>query len=177
MRPHLFAHLALAPLAPLVLAGSVIAAPEARAQTPQAQMTSSSAATQARNRNLVETAFHKWGAGIGGPYDLLADDVTWTIVGRSDASRAYASKAAFMGEVIHPFNARMSQGLKPTIRQLTTDGDKVVIFFDAAGVAKDGQPYANTYAWFWEMRDGRVVRAFAFYDAIAFNELWRRVTP
>ena len=129
------------------------------------------------NRSLVEQAFAKWSAGTGSPYDLLDEDVSWTIVGRSDASRAYSSKEAFMSQVIRPFNARMSQGLKPTIRQLTTDGDKVIIFFDAAGAAKDGQPYVNTYAWFWEMRDGRVVRAHAFYDAIAFNELWRRVQP
>jgi ketosteroid isomerase-like protein len=134
-------------------------------------------AVETRNRALVEAAFAKWGAGTGGPYDLLADDVVWTIVGRSDASRAYPSRQAFIEEVIGPFNARMSQGLKPKIRQLTTDGDKVIIFFDAAGEAKDGIPYANTYAWFWEMRGGRVVKAHAFYDSILFNELWRRVSP
>jgi ketosteroid isomerase-like protein len=136
-----------------------------------------SQAVELENRRLVEDAFARWGAGTGGPYDLLDEAVVWTIVGRSDASRAYPSKAAFMSQVIEPFNARMSQGLRPTIRQLTTDGDRVIIFFDASGVAKDGQPYANTYAWFWEMREGRVVRAFAFYDSLAFNELWRRVTP
>jgi ketosteroid isomerase-like protein len=133
--------------------------------------------TEARNRALVEEAFAKWGAGTGSPYDLLADDVSWTIVGRSDAAKTYASRQAFMDEVVTPFGARMSQGLKPAIRQLATDGDDVIIFFDAEGVAKDGQPYANTYAWFWEMRDGKVVRAHAFLDSIAFNELWRRVEP
>lgn len=129
------------------------------------------------NRALVEEAFAKWGAGTGGPYDLLDDNVTWTIVGHSDASRAYPDKEAFMSQVIRPFNARMGQGLKPAIRQITTDGDKVIIFFDAAGMAKDGKPYQNTYAWFWEMREGRVVRAHAFFDSIAFNDLWRRVQP
>ncbi len=140
-------------------------------------MTATSPAAEDQNRRLVTDAFAKWGLGVGGPYDLLDDNVSWTIVGRSDASRTYPSREAFMSGVIHPFNARMSQGLKPTIRQLTTDGDKVIIFFDASGVAKDGQPYTNTYAWFWEMRDGRVVRAHAFYDSLAFNELWRRVAP
>jgi ketosteroid isomerase-like protein len=79
--------------------------------------------------------------------------------------------------VIRPFNARMSQGLKPTIRNLYAIGDTVIIFFDAGGTARDGQPYTNTYAWFWEMRDGRVVKAHAFFDSIAFNDLWRRVQP
>ena len=130
-----------------------------------------------RNRALVEKAFDAWANGTGSPYDLLADDVSWTIVGHSDASGTYPSRAAFMSEVIGPFGARMRQGLRPSIRQLVTQGDTVIIFFDASGIAKDGKPYANTYAWFWEMRDGRVIRAHAFFDSIVFNVFWRRVTP
>jgi uncharacterized protein len=53
----------------------------------------------------------------------------------------------------------------------------VIIFFDAAGTARDGKPYSNTYAWFFEMRDGKVVRAWAFFDSLAFNDLWRRLRP
>ena len=34
-----------------------------------------------RNKALVEAGFAAWSAGTGSPYDLLADDVTWTIVG------------------------------------------------------------------------------------------------
>lgn len=39
------------------------------------------------------------------PYDLLDEDVVWTIVGRSDASREYSSKEAFMSDIIRPFSA------------------------------------------------------------------------
>jgi ketosteroid isomerase-like protein len=130
---------------------------------------------QTQNRSLVEASFAAWQAGTGSPYDLLAEDVSWTIVGKSDASRTYDSRESFMREVIRPFNARMRQGLRPTIRNLYVDADTVIIFFDASGIAKDGETYENTYAWFWEMRDGRVVRAHAFFDSIAFNALWRRV--
>lgn len=132
---------------------------------------------EARNRALVEASFAAWRDGTGSPYDLLAEDVHWTIVGRSDASRSYPSREAFMSGVIRPFNARMREGLRPTIRNLYVDGDAVIIFFDASGVARNGETYSNTYAWFWEMRDGRVVRAHAFFDSIAFNELWQRVSP
>lgn len=132
---------------------------------------------QARNKALVEASFAAWWDGRGSPFDLLADDVSWTIVGNSDASKVYPSRDAFMSEVIRPFNARMSQGLRPTIRSIHADGDSVVIFFDASGVARDGKTYANTYAWFWEMHDGKVVEAHAFFDSIVFNDLWRRVSP
>lgn len=65
--------------------------------------------------------------------------------------------------------------LKPTIRNLYAVGDDVI--FDAAGVARDGQPYENTYAWFWQMRDGKIVKAHAFFDSVVFNDFWRRVSP
>jgi uncharacterized protein len=108
---------------------------------------------------------------------LLAEEASWTIVGNSDAAKVYPNREAFLAEVIRPFNARMKEGIKPSIRGLFADGDAVIIFFDAAGVARDGKPYNNTYAWFFEMRDGKVVKAAAFFDSLVFNDLWRRVKP
>lgn len=133
------------------------------------------ATLQDANKAAVQAGFDAWAAGKGSPYDLLADDVTWTITGNSLAAKTYPSKAAFIGQVILPFNARMSVGLKPTIRKMYADGDTVVVFFDASGMARDGKPYTNTYAWFLKMADGKIVQAHAFFDSIAFNDLWTRV--
>jgi ketosteroid isomerase-like protein len=130
-----------------------------------------------RNRALVQQGFDAWAAGTGSPYDLLADDAEWTIVGNNAAARTYPSKEAFMAGVIRPFNARMQTRLVPTVRRLYAEGDTVIAFFDAAGTARDGQPYRNTYAWFLEMRDERIVHAHAFFDSIAFDDFWTRVTP
>lgn len=132
--------------------------------------------TQARNKALIRAGLEAWAAGTGSPYDLLADDVQWTIVGNSLASKTYPSREAFMSGVIRPFNARMKEPLKPVIRQLYADGDTVVAFFDASGVARDGKPYVNTYAWILDMKDSRIVKASAFFDAIEFNDFWTRVT-
>jgi uncharacterized protein len=129
------------------------------------------------NIAIVQASFDAWRAGTGSPFDLLAEDATWTIVGRSAASKTYGSRAAFLDEVIRPFNARMARGLKPAIRNVYADGDTVIVLFDAEGTARDGKPYANTYAWFLEMRDGKIVKAAAFFDPIEFNDLWKRVSP
>jgi ketosteroid isomerase-like protein len=155
----------------IVAAGLVMAAafvPAARAQ---------SSSDEANNKAIVQRSFDAWTAGTGSPYDLLADDAVWTIAGNSLASRAYPSRAAFIGEVIQPFVARMSAGLKPVIRNMYADGNTVIVHFDAAGTAKDDKPYSNTYAWFLELRGGKIVKATAFYDSIAFNDLWTRVQP
>ncbi|MGE0667217.1 MAG: nuclear transport factor 2 family protein [Sphingomonadales bacterium] len=128
-----------------------------------------------RNKAIVRAAFDAWQAGTGSPFDLLAEDARWTIEGNSVAAKTYPSREAFMSEVIRPFNARMKVGLKPAVREIYADGDTVIAFFDARGIARDDRPYVNTYAWFMEMRGGKIIRASAFFDAVEFNDLWARV--
>ena len=129
------------------------------------------------NRAAIAKAMDAWAAGTGGPYDLLAHDAVWTISGNSLASKTYHSKEAFMAEVIRPFNARLSARLIPSVHKIYADGDVVVAHFDAQGTARDGQRYTNSYAWILTLKDGRIVRAFAFFDAKAFDDFWTRVAP
>lgn len=128
-----------------------------------------------RNRALVARGMQAWADGTGSPYDLLAADARWTIAGNSLASKTYPSKEAFMREVIRPFNARMRDRLIPSVRRLYADGDTVIAHFDAKGVARDGKPYVNSYAWILRLADGKIVEAHAFFDAHAFDDLWSRV--
>jgi uncharacterized protein len=120
---------------------------------------------ESRNTAIVKASFEAWASGAGSPCDLLADDASWSIVGHSAASKTYPSKEAFLREVIRPFNARMSGALKPTVRNIYAEGDTVIVFFDASGTARDGKPYANTYAWFLSLQNGKVAKASAFFDA------------
>ncbi|HWL68714.1 MAG TPA: nuclear transport factor 2 family protein [Geminicoccus sp.] len=129
------------------------------------------------NKAIVRASFDAWRAGTGSPFELLAEDATWTITGNSAAAGSYAGKEAFLSEVIRPFNARMSVGLKPAIQGIYADGDTVIVLFDASGTARDGRTYANSYAWFLDMQSGLIVRARAFFDSIAFDDLWARVKP
>lgn len=130
-----------------------------------------------RNQALVQRGFDAWRDGTGSPYDILANDASWTIMGNSLAAKSYPSREAFLAEVIRPFNARMRDRLIPNVHRLYTDGDTVIALFDAKGIARDGKPYANSYAWFLQMKDGRIVRAQAFFDSIVFDDFWRRVAP
>jgi ketosteroid isomerase-like protein len=132
---------------------------------------------EVRNKALVRQSFEAWVQGNGSPFELLADDASWTIEGNSVASKTYQGRETFLREVIGPFNARMSVGLKPTIREVCADGDIVIIFFDAKGTARDGQPYKNTYFWLFEMHDGKVTKASAMFDSVEFNDFWSRVSP
>lgn len=145
--------------------------------TAQGASAQADSAQEARNRALVAAGFDAWAAGTGSPYDLLADDADWTITGNSLAAKTYPNRDAFIAEVIRPFNARMKSRLIPTIRRLYAEGDTVIVFFDAAGTALDDKPYTNTYAWILRMEAGKIVEAHAFFDAIAFDDFWKRVQP
>ena len=131
----------------------------------------------ARNRAAVAAGFQAWADGTGSPYNLLARNVRWTITGNSLAGKTYTSKEAFMSEVIRPFNARMRERLIPAVHALYVDGDTVIVHFDARGMALDGKPYVNSYAWFLRMKGGEIIEAYAFFDALSFDDLWTRVMP
>lgn len=130
-----------------------------------------------RNRAAIAAALQAWADGTGSPYELLAPDARWTITGNSLGARTYESKEAFLRDVIRPFNARMGERLIPTVHRIYADGDTVIAHFDARGTARDGKPYVNSYAWILRMRGGQIVEAHAFFDAIAFDDLWTRVKP
>jgi ketosteroid isomerase-like protein len=132
---------------------------------------------EARNLALVGESFEKWKKGTGGPFDLLAPEAPWTIVGNSVVSKTYPNKTAFMDKVILPFNARMSSPLVPQVRGLYADGSMIVALFDATATVRDGKPYRNTYSWFMRMNQGRIVEVTAFFDSIEFNDFWARVAP
>ena len=82
--------------------------------------------------------------------------------------------------MLAPFGARFvgGQPFRPvTIRGVYSDGDTVVVIWDGRGIANDGQPYENSYAWIMKLDNGKVVDGTAFFDSISFNDLWSRVQP
>lgn len=123
-----------------------------------------------RNRAAVLRAFERQNAG-GDLYEILHDDVEWTIVN----GRTYASKAEFLTQGSAPVLDRLASTLVMTIRELWTDGDTVVVHFEGDATAVDGVAYHNEYCWIWQLRGGRVVRCHAFLDMIAVRELIERV--
>ena len=143
-------------------------------------MTESSTTGTESNREIVRRAFAAWHDGTGAITDVFAPEMVWRIEGHSLASTEYRDKQTFIDHVLTPFGKRFStsEPFRPVeVRSLHADGDTVIVLWDGRGIANDGQPYENSYAWFLKMRDGRVVDGTAFYDSISFNDLWTRVQP
>ena len=86
--------------------------------------------------------------------------------GRSSSTRCWRRSAAGSRRGALPASGDASR--RP-------DGPTVVVVWDGHGVANDGTPYDNSYAWIMTLADGLVVDGTAFYDSISFDELWTRV--
>jgi ketosteroid isomerase-like protein len=128
-----------------------------------------------KNKQLIKKGFDRWTDGTASFFDLLSDDVTWTITGNSPISKTYTSRKQFLEEAIVPINDRLAQKIVPKLRELYADGDMVIALWDGKAIARDGVSYNNTYSWYMRVSGDKIIEVVAFFDTIDLAELWKRV--
>ncbi len=122
-------------------------------------------------KTVVEKAFEAWRDGRGAVFDLLADDVVWTVAGDSPVSGVYRSRQAFLDDAVAPITARLATPIVPTVERIVAEGDHVVVLWEGRATTHAGGTYRNHYAWHLQLQDGRIVRATAFLDTWALARL------
>jgi len=127
------------------------------------------------NKKLIRQGFENWANGTASFFDLLADDLQWTITGSTRLSKTYTSKKQFMAEVIAPLNDRLSKKIVPKVSALYADGDMVIAIWDGQATAIDGKPYNATYEWNMQIKNGKIVKVTAFLDGIEFSDIMTRL--
>jgi ketosteroid isomerase-like protein len=147
--------------------------------SPPGVMAQSASDVTSSNKQKVEAALSAWSNGTGSVLGVLSEDIKWTVTGNSLISGTTVGKNELNEKINGPFGARFAHStdkFRPVaIKGVYADGDMVIAYFEGRGIANDGKPYINNYAWFLKMKDGLVVEGTAFFDSIAFNDLWRRV--
>jgi len=128
------------------------------------------------NRRAVSDAFARWAAG-GNTFfsDVLTDDMVWTIEGSGPSAGTFRGRADFVARAVQPFVSRLSSPVRPTAYRVWADGEHVIINWEGSATARDGQPYANRYAWIFRMRDGKAVEVNAFLDLAPYDDVLRRI--
>jgi len=125
------------------------------------------------NRKLVTDAFAAWARGDGMAFfNLLADDVHWTVIGSTPVSRTYTSKSAFIEGAVKPLTARLAGPIVPTVRDLLADGDKVALQWEGRSTGTNGTIYYQTYCWVMRLEGGKVKEGTAYLDTALINQLW-----
>ncbi len=122
------------------------------------------------HKKMVEHAFDQWRLGTGSPFELLAENATWTILGPTQSARTY-NLAELRQLVIAPFNKRLLTPLKPKVHDIYQTGDEVIILFEAEATLINGNVYQNSYAWFFTMDQDRVIRVRAVLDLNAYDDV------
>ena len=136
-----------------------------------AEQTSVQNEITAQSKKLtVEESFQQWQDGVGSPFELLSEDMRWTISGFNKYAGAY-TRESFEEELIEPFNERIEEPLKPTQWKVYEDGDVVIIHFDAETTLINGEQYKNSYAWFFTFEGEEVTEVNAFLDMPAFEKV------
>lgn len=129
-----------------------------------------------RNKHIVSEAFDRWAKGGGGFFDeLLAEDVIWTIKGSSPSAGTFRGRAVFIDKAVRPFQSRLSTPVRPVRKQVWAEGEHVIVHWDGEGMARDGVPYRNSYAWILRMQSGKAAEVTAFLDLAPYDEVLRRV--
>lgn len=152
----------------LLLAAAVALSAPVRADVAPAPVATPPAADNAR---LLREAFAAWAAGTGSVFDLLHEDVVWTVAGHSPVSGTYASRADFMAQAVAPITARLATAIRPDVRAVVAQDDAVVVVWDGVATSRTGATYRNTYAWHMVFAQGRIVRVIAFLDTWALAAL------
>lgn len=135
-----------------------------------AQASIQSETTAQSKKVTVEESFQQWQNLTGSPFELLSEDMRWTISGSNRYAGTYR-RGSFESELIKPFNERVKEPLKPTQWAVYEDGNVVIVHFDAETTLINGEQYRNSYAWFFTFKGKEVIEVNAFLDMPAFEKV------
>src|SRR5262245_39930368 len=128
----------------------------------------------AENKQLIQDVYAAWAKGEWSVFfNILADDVRWTVIGTSPVSRAYTSKQGFFEGATKPLSAKLAGPIQPTVRNIIAEGDNVVLQWEGKATSKSGKPYNNSYCWVMKIIDGKVTEGIAYIDTELVSELWK----
>ncbi len=107
-----------------------------------------------------------------GDLDALAlqlhEDMSWEpMVTDIPGAGRHEGRDKVLNEFLGPIRGVFRPGdPKVHIDAIVSDGDRVMVETRATGERADGKPYANRYAWAFELRDGKILRVREYMDSL-----------
>jgi uncharacterized protein len=132
-------------------------------------------AVQEANRALIR----RWIAPAddgSGPFlltdaarELLAEDACWHLPPTTDIPGVAVDGVVRGRDAIHGIQQRAREiydapTIRTTLRNLLADGDWVALQYRLECRAANGNPYAQEYAFLFEVRDGLITTIWDYYD-------------
>jgi hypothetical protein len=96
---------------------------------------------------------------------VIADDVRWTVIGRTRFSGSFNGKEELLDKLIQPLFAQMESMGTSTSDNVIAEGDYVVVQSRAQGRrTKSGKDYNNTYCIIFRIADGVIKEVTEYCD-------------
>jgi len=74
---------------------------------------------------------------------------------------------------IGAFKVLLPTGLRPEIKTVTAEGNRVVVEFEGNATTSDGKPYHNQYCMVFTMRNGRIHYVHEYFCTLLADQvLW-----
>lgn len=119
----------------------------------------------AENKQRLQTAFAELAKSNSGPFvELLADDVSWTIAGKSKWSKSFRGKQEVLTGLLAPVSAMFAEPFTLTPHRIIADDDVVVVEARGRGITKAGASYDNSYCLVFRMAGGQVKEVTEYMD-------------
>jgi ketosteroid isomerase-like protein len=96
---------------------------------------------------------------------VIADDVRWTLTGKTRFSGTFNGKKELLDKLIYPLFGLMESRGSSTIDNVVAEGDYVVVQSRAQGrKTKSGNDYNNTYCMVYRIANGKVAEVTEYCD-------------
>ncbi len=129
-----------------------------------------SALTVDRVREIFQGLENGDGAAF---FDLVVDDVDWTVMGTHPLAGHYLSKRAFIAGTFAKLGQVLPNGTQLRVEHLIDKEDQAVVELHSFATAKNGMRFDNRYCWVVYFRDGVIVRVRAYLDSAMVTRLFQ----
>ena len=127
-----------------------------------------------KNKKVIETAFTAWSQGDGmALFNLIADNVNWTITGSSPISGTYTTKHDFIEKALKLQREHLAGPPVAHVHKVIAEDDWVVVQWEGRATTKTGMPYNNQYCYVLEVADGKIIRGTTYWDTELVNRAWQ----
>ena len=117
------------------------------------------------NKERIRHAFEEMSSGNSRPFvELLADDVTWTVMGRTRWSGTYRGKTTVLTDLLGLLRSRLADRYRASAQRIIAEGDTVVAEVRGLATTTSGVPYNNEYCFIYRMQDGKIHEVTEYLD-------------
>ena len=117
------------------------------------------------NKELMQRIMAELARGNGKPFvDSMAQDMRWTISGRTRWSGTYDGKRAVLDDLLRPLFAQFATQYTNSAHRYIAEGDYVVVECRGSVTTQAGKAYDNTYCYVCRFSGGKLKELTEYLD-------------